>query len=218
MKLHILRQKAAKLNKAKKKAPKTKECLPIAQEEPQHAQLPEEQTALSECPEAESPEGQISWLSLSTWNKYHIRNMRESRLLQLPEEILINIMRKAPPHELYILHQTCFTFFRLFWDVAFKAVQVVREIQGREVVCFNLDYQTSGAIYRWLPMLRGLVTRLNLCDDCYTMKVKNPNLTVFQESCRYRRRLAHLERGTCDYTDCFDCVATSIFAGIIASQ
>ncbi|KAF4930105.1 hypothetical protein CGCVW01_v001072 [Colletotrichum viniferum] len=139
MKLHILRQKAAKLNKAKKKAPKTKDCLPIAQGEPQHAQVPEEQAGLSQCPEADSPEVQISWLSLSTWNKNHIRNMRESRLLQLPEEILINIMRKAPPHELYILRQTCFTFFRLFQDVAFQAVQIVREIQGREVVCFNLD-------------------------------------------------------------------------------
>ncbi|KAK2747717.1 hypothetical protein CKAH01_18141 [Colletotrichum kahawae] len=207
MKLHILRQKAARLNKGKKKSPKEKECLTVTQKEVRQTDMeaPVEQTDFRERPEAESPETQSSCSKLSTWNRNHIRNMRESRLLQLPEELLINIMRKAPPHELYILRQTCFTFFRLFQDVAFKAAHVVQEIQGRDVVCFNLDYQTSGATYGWLPLLRGLVTRLNLCDDCYRLKIKNTNLTVFQESYRYWRRLSHLERGACGCPDCDDC-------------
>ncbi|KAH0434525.1 hypothetical protein CcaCcLH18_05268 [Colletotrichum camelliae] len=204
MKLHILRQKAARLNKGNKKSPKERECLTLTQKEVRQTDMeaPVEQTAFRECPEAESPETQSSCSKLSTWNKNHIRNMRESRLLQLPEELLINIMRKAPPHELYILRQTCFTFFRLFQDVAFKAAHVVQEIQGRDVVCFNLDYQPSGAIYGWLPLLRGLVTRLNLCDDCYAVKANHANLTVFQESYDYLHRLSHLEYGTCGYTGC----------------
>ncbi|KAE9568990.1 hypothetical protein CGMCC3_g14964 [Colletotrichum fructicola] len=169
MKPHILRQKVARLNNGKKKALKTKQQPQVNQKEARQVDLevPAEQTALSERPEAEGPEIQTSWPKLSTWNKNHIRNMRESRLLQIPEELLINIMRKAPPHELYILRQTCFTFFRLFQDVAFKAAHVVREIQGREVVCFNLDYQFPGLYSRWLSLLRPRVMRLNLCGDCY---------------------------------------------------
>ncbi|KAF4416764.1 hypothetical protein CGCF413_v009427 [Colletotrichum fructicola] len=195
MKPHILRQKVARLNNGKKKALKTKQQPQVNQKEARQVDLevPAEQTALSERPEAEGPEIQTSWPKLSTWNKNHIRNMRESRLLQIPEELLINIMRKAPPHELYILRQTCFTFFRLFQDVAFKAAHVVREIQGREVVCFNLDYQFPGLYSRWLSLLRPRVMRLNLCGDCYAVKTKHPELALWRESRDYRSRLNFLE-------------------------
>ncbi|KAH9225383.1 hypothetical protein K456DRAFT_43929 [Colletotrichum gloeosporioides 23] len=207
MKPHILRQKVARLNNGKKKALKTKQRLQVNQKEARQVDLevPEEQIALSERPEAEGPEIQTSWPKLSTWNKNHIRNMRESRLLQIPEELLVNIMRKAPPHELFMLRQTCFTFFRLFQDVAFKAAHVVREIQGRDVVCFNLDYQFPGLYSRWLSLLRPRVMRLNLCQGCYSVKTKQPELALWRESRDYERRLRYLEGREYLHDDCDNC-------------
>ncbi|EQB55988.1 hypothetical protein CGLO_04027 [Colletotrichum gloeosporioides Cg-14] len=195
MKLHILRQKAARLNKRKKKAPKTKQRPQVTQKEARQVDMEArmEETSLRECPEAEGPEIQPSYPQLSTWNNNHIRNMRECRLLQLPEELLVNIMRKTPPHDLYMLRQTCFTFFRLFQDSAFKAAHIIRKIRGRHLICFNLNYRTQGGLYGWFCRLIPRVTRVNLCEDCYVADAKNSKNALWRWNDDYTCRLSELD-------------------------
>ncbi|KAF4870811.1 hypothetical protein CGCSCA1_v010058 [Colletotrichum siamense] len=207
MKLHILRQKAARLNKGKK-APKTKQRPHVNQKEARQVDMeaPVEETSLRERPETEGPEIQPSYPCLSTWNNNHIRNMRECRLLQLPEELLVNIMRKTPPHVLYMLRQTCFTFFRLFQDSAFKAAHIIQKIRGRHLICFNLNYRTPGGLYGWFCRLVPRVARMNWCEDCYVAKTKNSKNAWWRWNDDYTCRLSELDGTKCGDRHCIVCI------------
>lgn len=92
----------------------------------------------------------------SSWEVAFNGNIRRSRVLQLPDELLLEIMHATAIDDLYMLRQVSFTFWRLY--------------QGREFDRFCRQYQQPSAGSEGFRRDKKTVTRARrnaFCEPCF---------------------------------------------------
>lgn len=81
-------------------------------------------------------------------------------LFELPEELLLEILKHLPHSSLYLLRQTCTTFRRVSMDVTFKEFNLEFSVPLDESSCI------TQAGYEQRQMIRDVLVRQTHCNDC----------------------------------------------------
>ncbi|RGP81328.1 hypothetical protein FLONG3_472 [Fusarium longipes] len=88
----------------------------------------------------------------------------ECRLLQLPPELVLEIMSALPDHALYMLRQTCQTLRNLTDDFQFEGFRL--DILEHEKYLFGmLQYDLLDTCYQ-LRDIKWILLRRSLCGPC----------------------------------------------------
>ncbi|KAM0420633.1 hypothetical protein ACHAPT_011549 [Fusarium lateritium] len=101
----------------------------------------------------------LSKMQPRTWFTWAAGNEND-RLLQLPEELLLEIMEHLPHNSLYLLRQTCRTFHRISMDSAF------RDFNLEFSKPWNGNFCPSEACYEEGKMVRDVLAPKAHCNDC----------------------------------------------------
>ncbi|KPM34330.1 hypothetical protein AK830_g12242 [Neonectria ditissima] len=83
---------------------------------------------------------------------------RSSKLLQVPDELLLEIMRLLPDSSIYFLRQTCHIFRRISADHTFKSFH--SKFSGKQSFCLTLDD------YQQCRIIRDVLASKTLCGEC----------------------------------------------------
>ncbi|KAJ3462672.1 hypothetical protein MRS44_007458 [Fusarium solani] len=102
---------------------------------------------------------------LSSKLRQMTRFMRAARdtgcwLFELPEELLLEILKHLPHSSLYLLRQTCTTFRRVSMDSTFRDFNLEFSKPLNESFCI------TQAGYEQRKMIRNVLVRRTHCDDC----------------------------------------------------
>lgn len=113
-----------------------------------------------------SEDGQEPEPELSSWIVNYNRNCKKSRLVRLPEVLILKIMHLADPADLYMLRQTSYTFFHLFFrDRFFKPLHKNFRLGRDRISIFNISATPRP------DEIVDRATRLNLCNECHAAKM-----------------------------------------------
>ncbi|KAK1850347.1 hypothetical protein CCHR01_07056 [Colletotrichum chrysophilum] len=131
-----------------------------------------------QVPPIEKPivgKGMLSAPKLSSWEAAFDGNRRRSRILQLPDEILFEIMQMVELDDLYMLRQVSCTFLRIYNDQTFQRLH--RKVKSR--IFWQWQWQGNEDGFELDPKTVTRARRNVFCDPCFKVK----------ESEEYRSRL-----------------------------
>ncbi|KAH6982770.1 hypothetical protein EDB80DRAFT_899412 [Ilyonectria destructans] len=102
--------------------------------------------------------------SLDTTDKDIYEEENTSKFLQLPEELLLEIMGRLPASSLYFLRQTCNKFRRISSDRNFDSFNRMFAGPAKEPLA------VGGASYKQLGMARDFLARKYHCRECTRLR------------------------------------------------